>query len=72
MNNQYGKTDAIQDLKILGLSPSSFVDEQKLQASEEISSIYENLINTQFRKLARTNRIVVVILSISTDIKCKR
>ena len=55
MNNQYGKTDAIQDLKILGLSPSSFVDEQKLQASEEISSIYENLINTQFRKLARTN-----------------
>ena len=45
MNNQYGKTDAIQDLKILGLSPSSFVDEQKLQASEEISSIYENLIN---------------------------
>eukprot|EP00943_MAST-04B_sp_MAST-4B-sp1_P002012 g2012.t1 len=55
MNRFYDKKEAADDLKLLGLSPSSFVEEAKLQASAEISTVYENLINAQFRKLARTH-----------------
>ena len=53
MSNRYTKADAVKDLKILGLSPESFVEEKN--KGSDVAEVYENLINAKFRKLARAN-----------------
>ena len=41
MSNRYTKVDAAKDLKILGLSPESFVEEKN--KGSDVADVYENL-----------------------------